>query len=230
MPSAAAPTKSEFCDRLLRTWLFTACLSVEHVRSLRACIALFQLGRTVRFSLCLRLLGTDGFRHAGSPTGWPSHERVQPCAAWILCIIGASWVQMVLVLSEPLARIVLSDIAGTHGHHPVQEGGHHRWQHDGLGWCSQRSMSKGELGYGPPATPHQLSGTFSSVSIPETLSSIPEGPSCPRMDGQHYDSGLHQSSGGLRSQRLHALACKLILWSSDRLLSLERGQHMFLGV
>lgn len=36
---------------------FTASLSVERVKAFRACLALFRLHRTVRFRLCLRLLG-----------------------------------------------------------------------------------------------------------------------------------------------------------------------------
>lgn len=64
-----------------------------------------------------------------------------------------------------------------------------------------------------------------SASLPEMLSPIPEGPSCSCEDGQHNNSGIHQSSGGLCcglcSCRLHSLAHRQILWNCNRFLSLR---------
>lgn len=46
-----------FLGLALDSVTFTERLPVEQVEGFRACLTLFRLGRTVQFSLCLRLLG-----------------------------------------------------------------------------------------------------------------------------------------------------------------------------
>lgn len=70
----------------------------------------------------------------------------------------------------------------------------------------------------------KLPGAFSGVLIPKTLSSVPEGPSRPNANGQHYNGGLHQSSRGLTLLSI-TLAHRLMLYTCDCFLSV-RATHV----
>lgn len=92
-----------------------------------------------------------------------------------------------------------------------------------------------------PASPHKLPGAISGVLIPETLPSVSKGPSYPDTNRQHYDGGLHQSSGGLMlpsitlaSAQVDSLELQSVSIPSDDVLKAEadmasRGTHRCTG-
>lgn len=69
---------------------------------------------------------------------------------------------------------------------------------------------------------HILPGAFSRLSLPEMLSSVPAGPSRPGTDGQHNDSGLRQSAGGL--------ALPLIALAGTQIEPVELSSHVIFTI
>ncbi|KAK5920946.1 hypothetical protein CgunFtcFv8_024694 [Champsocephalus gunnari] len=67
---------------------------------------------------------------------------------------------------------------------------------DGLGGYIRRSTCEGSLEQRPPTVTHKLSGAFSGVPHPETLSAFSQRTSCPREDRQHDHNIVYKPPRG----------------------------------
>ncbi|KAI4820426.1 hypothetical protein KUCAC02_028404 [Chaenocephalus aceratus] len=98
--------------------------------------------------------------------------------------------------SAPLATPDFSSTGRAYGCCPIVEGGHHGRMSDGLGGYIRRSTCEGSLEQRPPTVTHKLSGAFSGVPHPETLSAFSQRTSCPCEDRQHDHNIVYKPPRG----------------------------------
>ncbi|XP_067443675.1 uncharacterized protein [Thunnus thynnus] len=181
---------------------FTARLSVERVKTFRTCLALFCPHRSVRFRLCLRLLGLM-VCHSRSLSWPPPHEGFPVLGGFPQAGSRASRHAEsvghigVRQSAASLASLDFPDPGEAHGLRPVQESGHYRCESVGLGRNTQGPVCERTLERWSPAVSHKFSGALSGVSLSETLPPVSRRSPCLGEDGQYNNSGVYQSSRGV---------------------------------
>ncbi|XP_032363038.1 LOW QUALITY PROTEIN: uncharacterized protein LOC116675032 [Etheostoma spectabile] len=210
---------------------FTARLSAERVKVIRACLAHFRLRGSVAFRICLRLLGLMAAAILVIPLGrlfmrdfqrWVTSLRLDPvrhgarrvtvtveCGMALRRWRHPAFLVQGVALGTVLARKVVTTDASLSGWGGTQEGRFVR------GVWSE-SLRRCHINY------LELLAVF--LALRRFL---------PLLNGHHVLVRTDNTTtvayinrqGGLRSRQLHTLARRLILWSSRHLLSL-RATHV----
>ncbi|XP_029937836.1 uncharacterized protein LOC115380768 [Myripristis murdjan] len=210
---------------------FTARLSAERVQTFKACLAFFRLRKSVRFRLCLRLLGLMasailvvrlGRLHMREFQRWVASLRLDPVrhgARRVLvtpeCIMALrhwrapSFLTRGVPMGPVLSRKVVTTDASLSGWGGIHEGRAVRGR-----WSI--GLQRSHINF------LELSAVF--LSLKHFLPSLVGRHVLVRMDNTTTVAYINRQ-GGLRSHRLHTLARRLILWSSERFLSL-RATHV----
>ncbi|XP_041864797.1 uncharacterized protein LOC121654646 [Melanotaenia boesemani] len=230
--SVLSPTQDiTFIGLSLNSVEFRARLSVERVKALRACLALFRRGAWLKFRLCLRLLGLMASALVVIPFG---RLHMRPFQRWVASLklsptrhghcrvlISLACVQALrpwkrtafLTTGVPMGTVLTRKVVTT-----------------------DASMS----GWGATHEGRTVNGLWSSqmqsvhINCLELLAvSLALRHFLPLLRGQHVLVRTDNTTvvayinrqGGLRSRHLHTLAHRLVIWSSSRLLSL-RATHV----
>ncbi|XP_059205256.1 uncharacterized protein LOC131984458 [Centropristis striata] len=210
---------------------FTARLSAERVRVFRTCLALFRPGKSVRFRLCLRLLGLMasailvvrlGRLHMREFQLWVASCGLDPvrhgarmvpvtpgCARSLRHWRVPSFLTRGVPMGSVLSRKVVTTDASLTGWGGIHEGRSVR----GV-WSV--GLQRSDINF------LELSAVF--LSLKHFLPSLMGHHVLVRTDNTTTVAYINRQ-GGLRSRQLHMLARRLILWSCGRLLSL-RATHV----
>ncbi|XP_041931407.1 LOW QUALITY PROTEIN: uncharacterized protein LOC121695003 [Alosa sapidissima] len=223
--------KSVLCPCQITTFiglsLNRARLSAERVKAFRACLALFRRGATVKFRVCLRLLGLMASALVVVPLGrlymravqrWvaslglnPSRHCHRPVAISAACCAALRPWKRPLFLTEGttmgavLHRKVVTTDASLSGWGATHEGR----SINGVWDSHMQTLHINRL---------ELMAVW--LALRHFL---------PILRGHHVLVRTNNTTvvayvnkqGGLRSRHMHTLAHRLILWSSTRLLSLK---------
>ncbi|XP_059182347.1 uncharacterized protein LOC131961092 [Centropristis striata] len=206
---------------------FTARLSAERVRVFRTCLALFRPGKSVRFRLCLRLLGLMasailvvrlGRLHMREFQLWVASCGLDPVRHGARMVPGCarslrhwrvpSFLTRGVPMGSVLSRKVVTTDASLTGWGGIHEGRSVR----GV-WSV--GLQRSHINF------LELSAVF--LSLKHFLPSLMGHHVLVRTDNTTTVAYINRQ-GGLRSRQLHMLARRLILWSCGRLLSL-RATH-----
>ncbi|XP_059199216.1 uncharacterized protein LOC131979287 [Centropristis striata] len=210
---------------------FTARLSAERVRVFRTCLALFRPRKSVRFRLCLRLLGLMasailvvrlGRLHMREFQLWVASCGLDPvrhgarmvpvtpgCARSLRHWRVPSFLTRGVPMGSVLSRKVVTTDASLTGWGGIHEGRSVR----GV-WSV--GLQRSHINF------LELSAVF--LSLKHFLPSLMGQHVLVRTDNTTTVAYINRQ-GGLRSRQLHMLARRLILWSCGRLLSL-RATHV----
>nr|XP_054607225.1 uncharacterized protein LOC129167121 [Nothobranchius furzeri] len=230
--SALLPSqKITFLGLNLDSGAFTARLSTPRVDALSLCLARFRLHSSVRFALCLRLLGLMASAISVVPLGrlhmrdfqrWVASLGLSPvrhrarrvtvsaaCVAALRCWRHPSLLAQGVPLGLVLVRKVVTTDASLSGWGGLLEG------------RSVRGVWSREL-WGTHINYLELLAVF--LALRRFLPFLSGHHVLVRTDNTTTVAYINRQ-GGLRSMRLHTLARRLILWCSRHLLSI-RATHV----
>ncbi|XP_041860863.1 uncharacterized protein LOC121652254 [Melanotaenia boesemani] len=230
--SVLSPAQSIiFLGLSLDSLSFTARFSAARLRVFRTCLGFFRPGKSVQFRLCLRLLGLMasailvvrlGRLHMRDFQLWVASCGLDParhgarrvritaaCARTLRPWRIPAFLTQGVPMGSILSRKVVTTDASLTGWGGIHEGRTVRGR-----WSV--GLQRSHINF------LELSAVF--LSLKHFLPSLVGHHVLVRTDNTTTVAYINRQ-GGLRSRQLHMLARRLILWSSDRLLSL-RATHV----